>query len=132
MNIIYFLIASMWLIQISIYAQSAAQVRLSITLHPIQVIEVQPVLTQILELSSQDDINSLNTSISDHKLSTYSTSQFALRVDNVKGSAFQQLYASSAVLSSRSRSIGGFIESEKYDYETDVDDLHVVYSMETL
>ena len=132
MNIIYFLIATMWLIQFSIYAQSTAQVTLSIRLHPIQVIEVQPVLTQSLELSSQDDINSLNTSISSHQFSTYSTSHFELKVDSVKSSAFQQLHASSAVPPSRNRSVGGVVEAERYHYESDIDDLHVIYSMETL
>lgn len=132
MNIMPFIIAAMLLIQFSIYAQSTGQVTLSIRLYPIQIIEVEPINTQTLEISSQEVLNTLNQSSSPNQLSTYSTSQFALKVDSVKSNAFHQLRASNAVPPRKNRSIDEIFDAERYDFETDGIDLHVVYSMEAL
>ncbi len=131
MNIMHFFIGVMLLVQFSIYAQSAAQVTLSIRLFPIQVIEVDLINTQTLHITNDEDTpNDLNQ-IS-QQLSTFSTSQYALTVDSVKTNAFEELRASSATTLPKYRSTNRIIDIERYDDETDSDDLHVIYSMEAI
>ena len=124
----HYVIAAMLLVQFSMFAQSTGQVTLSIKLYPIQIIEVEPTNNQDLEISNPD---LTNPSPSSH-LSTYSTSQFALKVDSVKSSAFQEMRTSSESPSRNNRSTHQIIDADRYDYETDGDDLNVVYSMEAM
>ena len=128
MNLNIILIAAMLLIQFSMYAQSTGQVKLSIRLYPIQILEVTPSDAQTIELSNQ----SISQSISTTQLSTFSTSQYAMHIDSVNCKAFEVLRAAREIPENLSKSINGFINAERYNYETDGDDLHVVYSMETL
>jgi hypothetical protein len=133
MDIMPFIIAAMlFLVQFSMYAQSTGQVTLSIKLYPIQIIEVEPTKTQTLEVLNESVNNSINQSPSPQQLSTYSTSQFALKVDSVTRSAFSNLRDSNAVHPQSNKSINRVIDAERYNFETDGDDLHIVYSMETL
>lgn len=132
MNAVHLLIGAMLLIQFSMYAQSTGQVTLSIRLYPIQIIEVDSFNAQTLEVSSESVLNSINKSSYPNQLSTYSTSQFALKVDSVTRSAFSNLRDSNAVHPQSNKSINRVIDAERYNYETDGDDLHIVYSMETL
>ncbi|MFA5555180.1 MAG: hypothetical protein WDA68_11600 [Phycisphaerae bacterium] len=133
MDIMPFIIAAMlFLVQLSMYAQSTGQVTLSIKLYPIQIIEVEPTKTQTLEVLNESVNNSINQSPSPQQLSTYSTSQFALKVDSVTRSAFSNLRDSNAVHPQSNKSINRVIDAERYNFETDGDDLHIVYSMETL
>ena len=129
------IIALMCLFQVSIYAQESAQVTLSIRLYPIQTIEVVPTAFQTVEVSDQDLVShSKQTQSSTHskKLSAFSTSQFSTQVDSLSSIAFKELHSSSAVPPRDSRSINRIIADERYDYDTHGDDLHVMYSMETL
>ena len=128
MNAVHLLIGAMLLIQFSMYAQSTGQVKLSIRLYPVQIIEVEPSNTQTLEFSSESILKSTPSC----HLSTYSTSQFALKVDSVNSRAFSNLRASNTVSPRNNKSINRIIDTDRYNYETDGDDLHVVYSMETL
>lgn len=132
MNIMHFLIVAMLLIQLSAYAQSTGQVTLSIRLYPIQIIEVAPIETQTLEISSEEVLSTLNQSPSSNQLSTYSTSQFALQVDTLTSSAFDEWLTSNEISSHDNRSINPIVDAERYNYESDGDDLHLMYSMETL
>ena len=122
----HYVIAAMLLVQFSMYAQSTGQVTLSIKFYPIQIIEVEPTNNQVLEISNPDLTNP-----SSH-LSAYSTSQFALKIDTVNSSAFQEMRASSESPSRNNRSTHQIIDADRYDYETDGDDLNVVYSMEAM
>ena len=130
MNIRTFIIAAMLLVQFSMFAQSTGQVTLSIRLYPIQIIEVEPDNTQTIEFSNQN----ISESTPPSQLSTYSTSQFALKIDSVSGDAFQELRVSMSggLPPPRNRSINGIINAGRYDFETDGDDLQVLYSMETM
>ena len=128
MSIMHYVIAAMLLVQFSMFAQSTGQVTLSIKLYPIQIIEVEPTNNQDLEISNPD---LTNPSPSSH-LSTYSTSQFALKVDSVNSSAFDEMRASSAVQQLNIKSTHRIINAERYDFEVDGDDLNVVYSMEAM
>ncbi|HUH75721.1 MAG TPA: hypothetical protein VLZ75_15100 [Chitinophagales bacterium] len=133
MDIMPFIIAAMlFLVQLSMYAQSTGQVTLSIKLYPIQIIEVEPTKTQTLEVLNESVNNSINQSPSPQQLSTYSTSQYTLKVESVKSAAKQAYCASSGVPPRNSRSINGIIDFECCNYETDRDHLHMVFSMETL
>ena len=128
MNIMPFIIAAMLLVQFSMYAQNTGQVTLSIRLYPIQILEVTPSDAQTIELSNQSISQFTPTS----QLSTFSTSQYAMHVDSVNCKVFKVLRAAREVPGELNKSINGFINAERYNFETDGDDLHVVYSMETL
>lgn len=133
MDITHFLIGAMLLIQFSIYAQSTGQVTLSIRLYPIQIIEVEPSSNaQTIEIPSQDVLKTSNQSTAPPQISTFSTSQFALKVDSVNCNAFNELRTSNTVPSLKNRLIDGIFDAQRYDKEIDGDDLHIVYSMETL
>lgn len=128
MSIMHYVIAAMLLVQFSMFAQSTGQVTLSIKLYPIQIIEVEPTNNQVLEYTHPDLTNSSSSS----QLSTYSTSQFILKVDSVNSSAFDEMRASSAVQQLNIKSTHRIINAERYDFEVDGDDLNVVYSMEAM
>lgn len=128
MSIMHYVIAAMLLVQFSMFAQSTGQVTLSIRLYPVQVIEVEPTNNQVLEYTHPDLTNSSSSS----QLSTYSTSQFSLKVDSVNSCAFDEIRASSAVPLWSNRSIHKIINADRYDFEIDGDDLNVVYSMEAM
>lgn len=125
---IYFLIFMMLLIQSTIYAETTAKVRLSIRLFPIQYIKVNQSDTQTLKLSSE---NSADDSQS-HKLSTYSTSQFTFKIDTVNSNVFKELSDSRVFIQSKKKPIDGEFYAKKIGDEIDINDLHLIYSMETL
>ena len=129
MNLNIILIAAMLLIQFSIYAQTTGQVTLSIRLYPIQTIEVDPINAQTIELFHEDIADTPSSS----QLSTFSTSQHTAYIDSLNSKPFEMLRAAREVsLLMMDNSIEQVFAGERYDYETDGDDLHVVYSMETL
>lgn len=133
MKIILIIIAAFFMVQFSMYAQSTGQVTLSIRLYPIQIIEVTPSNIQTLEVSNQDVSNYSNQKLSSTQhLSTYSTSQFALKVDSLNSNAFEELRISSTVSPRDNRLTNQIINTKRYDLETHGNDLHVVYSMMTL
>ena len=132
MNMTYFLIAAMLLIQFSIYAQNTGQVTLSIRLFPIQTIEVAPPVMQTIEVSGSETHSSINQSSSPNSLSTFSTSQHTTQVDTVKSTAFEELRESSESSARNNRSTNEIFDAERYNFETDGDDLHLVYSMEPM
>ena len=130
MNMTYFLIAAMLLIQFSIYAQNTGQVTLSIRLYPIQTIEVAPDNAALtIELFNEDSPDSPPSS---SQLSTFSTSQHATHVDSVNSKPFEMLRSARDASLHIDAPIEKSFATEKYDYETDGDDLHIMYSMETL
>lgn len=130
MNMTYFLIAAMLLIQFSIYAQSTGQVTLSIRLFPIQTIEVAPDNAALtIELFNEDSPDSPPSS---SQLSTFSTSQHATHVDSVNSKPFEMLRSARDASLLIDAPIEKSFATEKYDYETDGDDLHLVYSMEPM
>ena len=133
MNIMPFIIAAMlFLVQFSVYAQSTGQVTLSIKLCPIQIIEVDLITSQTVEVTVDDIHSFINHNPSPQKLATYSTSHYALKVDSIQSASFQKLRSSSAVPPQNNRSKNKFIDTERYENETDEDDFYIVYSMETL
>lgn len=133
MDMCPYLIAILCLLNISIYAQSSAQVTLSIRLYPIQTIEIAFADTQTLEVSNQDVASNLNQEpISSQQLSTFSTSQFDMHIDSVSSSAFDVLRTAREVSPSINNTIDLIFNSEKLDYTTKDDELYVVYSMATL
>ena len=135
MRMLPYIIAAMCLFQVSIYAQESAQVTLSIRLYPIQTIEVASTDSQTLEVSNQDVVNHSKQAVSSthpKELSTFSTCQFSMQVDCVNSSTFKELRSSSAVPPRESRFTNRIVADERNDFETDGDDLHVMYSMETL
>ena len=119
------------LFQLSLYAQQTAQVTLTITLHPIQIMEVVPSDIQKLELFNENDTN---ISPSCH-LSTFSTSNHTTRVDSVKSKGFEALRAVRQLPPHANKSIN-HIFSDESNYYKDGDEhddgLNVVYCMETL
>ena len=130
MNMTYFLIAAMLLIQFSIYAQNTGQVTLSIRLYPIQTIEVAPDNAALtIELFNEDSPDSPPSS---SQLSTFSTSRHTTQVDTVKSTAFEELRESSESSARNNRSTNEIFDAERYNFETDGDDLHLVYSMEPM
>ena len=130
MNMTYFLIAAMLLIQFSIYAQNTGQVTLSIRLFPIQTIEVAPDNAALtIELFNEDSPDSPPSS---SQLSTFSTSRHTTQVDTVKSTAFEELRESSESSARNNRSTNEIFDAERYNFETDGDDLHLVYSMEPM
>lgn len=134
MRMLLCIIVAMFLFQVSTYAQESAQVTLSIRLYPIQTIEVVSD-SQIIEVSNQDVAShsiQKPSSAQPNQLSAFSTSHFCMQVDTVNSSAFNEMRSSSAVPPRASRSTNRIMAAEKYDYETHGDDLHLVYSMETL
>ena len=129
MNMNFFLIAAMLLIQFSIYAQTTGQVTLSIRLYPIQTIEVAPPVVQTIELFNEEATDSLTSS---SQLSTFSTSQHAVHVDSVNSKPFEMLRSVRDASLHIDDPVEKFFATEKYDRKTDGDDLHIMYSMETL
>ena len=133
MKIYLCVIGLMCLFHVSIYAQNTGQVTLSIRLYPIQIIELEPANTQILEISNQEVSESINQSYSSQvQLSTYSTSQFELKVDTVFSNEFQKLRLSNVIPIVPSKSLNTIIDHERYNYEAEDELLHVVYCMETM
>lgn len=127
---------SFW-VQFAMYAQSTGQVTLSIKLYPIQIIELEPTETQTVEILNKNVNNSINQSPSSppsQQLSTYSTSHYALKVDSVQSDVFQKISSSSALppTPQKNRSNNQFTHTGRYDYETERNELFVVYSMEAL
>ena len=119
------------LFQLSLYAQQTAQVTLTITLHPIQIMEVVPTDAQIMDLSNENTTNPLPST----QLSTFSTSSHTTRVDNVKDKGFEELRAVRELLSNENKSINEIFSDESNYYKEDDEydeGLNVVYSMETL
>ena len=119
------------LFQLSIYAQQTAQVTLTITLHPIQIMEVIPTDAQVMELSNE---NTGNPSLST-QLSTFSTSSHTTRVDSVKNKCFEALRAVRQLPPHANKSINQIFSDENYYYkkgDEHDDGLNVVYCMETL
>lgn len=129
MKLFNFIFVGLILIQFSLSAQSTGHVTLSIKLYPIQTIEMVPSDAQTLEITNQKGSDFSNQSSTSSEISTFSTSQYALKIDSVKGAAFQGLRPSSEETSQVNKSIDQIIEDERYNAETDVDDLQVVYSM---
>ena len=130
MNMAYFLIAAMLLIQFSIYAQNTGQVTLSIRLYPIQTIEVAPDNAALtIELFNEDSPDSPPSS---SQLSTFSTSQHATHVDSVSSKPFEMLRSVRDASLHIDDPVEKFFATEKYDRKTDGDDLHIMYSIETL
>lgn len=129
MNMTYFLIAAMLLIQFSIYAQTTGQVTLSIRLYPVQIIEVAPPSMQTIELFNEETADSPPSS---SQLSTFSTSQHTTCVDSVSSKPFDMLRSARDASLLIDDPIEKVFAIEEYDHETDGDDLNVVYSMVTL
>lgn len=128
MNIVYFFIVMMLLIESTIYAETSASVKLSIRLYPIQYINVNKSDTQSLAL-----FNDNGTEFSQsHELSTYSTSQYTFKVDTVNSQVFNELRAISMLAPSKNKSIERESYIKKVVAETDINNLHLIYSMETL
>lgn len=121
------------LFQVSIYAQKAAQVTLTIRLHPIQAMEVKDDDTQKLEVYNENvESNHTQKPSGSHSLSTFSTSKHTTHVDSVNSKAFIQLRTDSESPPLNSKSVNQIFSDERFDSETHTDDLHVVYSMEPL
>ena len=119
------------LFQLSLYAQQTAQVTLTITLHPIQIMEVVPTDAQIMDLSNENTTNPLPST----QLSTFSTSSHTTRVDSVKNKCFEALQGVKELSPQEHKSINQIFSDENYYYKEDDEydeGLNVVYSMETL
>ena len=119
------------LFQLSLYAQQTAQVTLTITLHPIQIMEVVPTDAQIMDLSNENTTNPLPST----QLSTFSTSSHTTRVDSVKNKCFEALQGVKELSPQEHKSINQIFSDENYYYkkgDEDDDGLNVVYCMETL
>ena len=119
------------LFQLSLYAQQTAQVTLTITLHPIQIMEVVPTDAQIMDLSNENTTNPLPST----QLSTFSTSSHTTRVDSVKSKCFEALQGVKELSPQEHKSINQIFSDENYYYKEDDEydeGLNVVYSMETL
>lgn len=128
MNIVYFLIVMMLLFQSTIYADTTASVRLSIRLFPIQHINVNQPETQKVALFNE---NTIDVSPS-QKLSTYSTSRFTFKVDTVNSDVFNELSALSILAPIKKETFEEESYTKRMDVETDINNLLLVYSMETL
>lgn len=133
MKIRAYIIFLFCLFQVSIYAQKTAQVTLTIRLHPIQTMEEVGGDTQRLEVSDEnfEDSQSQTPSAS-QQLSTFSTSNHTTHVDTVSSKAFEQLRNNKDAPPHNSRSVNQIFSDERFDHEAHTDELHVVYSMETL
>ena len=119
------------LFQLSLYAQQTAQVTLTITLHPIQIMEVIPTDAQVMELSNENTDNPLPST----QLSTFSTSSHTTRVDSVKNKCFEALEGVKELSPQEHKSINQIFSDENYYYkdgDEHDDGLNVVYCMETL
>ena len=119
------------LFQLSLYAQQTAQVTLTITLHPIQIMEVVPTDAQIMDLSNENTTNPLPST----QLSTFSTSSHTTRVDSVRNKCFEALQGVKELSSQEHKSINQIFSDENYYYkkgDEHDDGLNVVYCMETL
>ena len=119
------------LFQLSLYAQQTAQVTLTITLHPIQIMEVVPTDAQIMDLSNENTTNPLPST----QLSTFSTSSHTTRVDSVKNKCFEALQGVKELSPQEHKSINQIFSDENYYYkkgDEHDDGLNVVYCMETL
>ena len=119
------------LFQLSLYAQQTAQVTLTITLHPIQIMEVVPTDAQIMDLSNENTTNPLPST----QLSTFSTSSHTTRVDSVKNKCFEALEGVKELSPQEHKSINQIFSDESNYYKEDDEydeGLNVVYSMETL
>lgn len=124
MKTLPYLIALLCLFQVSIYAQSTGQVTISIRLYPIQAIELEPTYTQTLEVSNPEVSNSFNQSPSSQfQLSTYSTSQFEVKVDTILNDEAPPI---------PSESQNTIIVDKRYDNDTKNDLFHVRYTMEAM
>ena len=118
------------LFQLSLYAQQTAQVTLTITLHPIQIMEVVPTDAQIMDLSNENTTNPLPST----QLSTFSTSSHTTRVDSVKNKCFEALQGVKELSPQEHKSINQIFSDENYYYkkgDEHDDGLNVVYCMET-
>ena len=119
------------LFQLSLYAQQTAQVTLTITLHPIQIMEVVPTDAQIMDLSNENTTNPLPST----QLSTFSTSSHTTCVDSVKNKCFEALQGVKELSPQEHKSINQIFSDENYYYkkgDEHDDGLNVVYCMETL
>ena len=119
------------LFQLVTYAQQTAQVTLTITLHPIQIMEVVPTDAQIMDLSNENTTNPLPST----QLSTFSTSSHTTRVDSVKNKCFEALQGVKELSPQEHKSINQIFSDENYYYkkgDEHDDGLNVVYCMETL
>ncbi len=119
------------LFQLSLYAQQTAQVTLTITLHPIQIMEVVPTDAQIMDLSNENTTNPLPST----QLSTFSTSSHTTRVDSVKNKCFEALQGVKELSPQEHKSINQIFSDENHFYkkgDEHDDGLNVVYCMETL
>lgn len=119
------------LFQLSLYAQQTAQVTLTITLHPIQIMEVVPTDAQIMDLSNENTTNPLPST----QLSTFSTSSHTTRVDSVKNKCFEALQGVKELSPQEHKSINQIFSDKNYYYkdgDEHDDGLNVVYCMETL
>ena len=119
------------LFQLSLYAQQTAQVTLTITLHPIQIMEVVPTDAQIMDLSNENTTNPLPST----QLSTFSTSSHTTRVDSVKNKCFEALQGVKELPPQEHRLINQIFSDENNYYkkgDEHDDGLNVVYCMETL
>ena len=119
------------LFQITIYAQQTAQVTLTITLHPIQTMEVVPTDAQIMELSNENTTNPPPST----QLSIFSTSSHTTRVDSVKNKGFEALHAVKELPPQEHKSINQIFSDKNYYYkkgDEHDDGLNLVYCMETL
>lgn len=122
MNIFYFLVVLMLLIESTIYAETTAKIRLLIRLFPIQYIKVNQSDTQTLKFSSE---NAFDVSHS-HNLSTYSTSQFSLEIETITKKAFQKLSNMGAITTNSDHFIDRFVDGRE------MNDCCLVYGMVTL
>ena len=131
MKIRAYIIFLLCLFQLSLYAQQTAQVTLSITLHPIQTMEVVPADAQMMEFSNE---NTTELSVSS-QLSTFSTSSHTTRVDSVKNRCFEALQGVKELPPQEHRLINQIFSDQSNYYKNDDehdDGLNVVYCMETL
>ena len=126
MNIISFIIAAMFLFQVSMYAQNTGQVTLSIRLYPIQIIEIEPINTLSFQVSYD---NLLDSSLSS-QLSTFSTSHYCLKVDTIINNVMQVSNQKNGV-PPRHISSSNLLNEESEENYCD-NNYHIVYSMETL
>ena len=119
------------LFQLSLYAQQTAQVTLTITLHPIQTMEVVPTDAQIMELSNENTTNPPPST----QLSIFSTSSHTTRVDSVKNKCFEALQGVKELPPQEHKSINQIFSDKNYYYkkgDEHDDGLNLVYCMETL
>lgn len=133
MKIRAYIIFLFCLFQVSIYAQKTAQVTLTIRLHPIQTLEVKDYDAQKLEVSNEniESAQDQKPSVS-QQLSTFSTSKHTTNVDSVNSKAFEQLRNDRESPPHNNKSVTQIFSDEKFDNGIPGDDLHVVFSMETL